>query len=84
MILNANPHQSIEDIVLDKLEAEAICAAFRTLTEQQQKVLALRYGMGLSPQDIGAVLGCSHQNVYAIMRGAIQKLRGRLWGYIEG
>lgn len=86
-----HPHAPLDDIAdrpaegagpaeLAELEAEgaAVRAALETLTPDQQDVVTYRFFAGLSPAEIGALMGRREGSIRALQFRALQALRSRL------
>jgi RNA polymerase sigma-70 factor (ECF subfamily) len=71
---------SVAGAVEDRLRRGAVQAGLRRLTEEQQQVLALRFGDGFSVEETAASLGKSITAVKALQFRAIEALRRLLGG----
>ena len=60
------------------VEHIALRAALRTLPEQEQQVIALRYYRGMTQMGCARVLGISQVQVSRLERRAITRLRAEL------
>ena len=86
----ADEHLEATDDRVVKRELEvALDAAMHALTQQEQEVLKLRFGLHGVPEisldDIGKRLGLSRRRVREIQRKALRKLRGQsLEPFAEG
>ncbi|HEY2840127.1 MAG TPA: sigma-70 family RNA polymerase sigma factor [Pirellulales bacterium] len=56
-------------------EARAVLAALAALSADQQEVVRLKFGQGMSYRDIGAVTGHTVSNVGVLLHTAIKKIR---------
>ncbi|MFQ6058527.1 MAG: sigma-70 family RNA polymerase sigma factor [Anaerolineae bacterium] len=63
-----------------KLAQEELRAALRNLTGEQQQVIVLRFGEGLTASRVGEVLGKSEGAVWALQHRALAALRRALEG----
>ncbi len=75
-----NPKKALENKELQ----ENLTKAIGSLPPQQKAVFTLRYLEGLPHKEIASILGCSIGNVKANLFQALQKLRNKLKGYVEG
>jgi RNA polymerase sigma-70 factor (ECF subfamily) len=66
-----DPHERLE-------ERAAVRAALRELSDADQEVLSLCYFAGLTPREIGEVLGCSQTAVHKRLHRARTRLRAHL------
>ncbi|HEY1016440.1 MAG TPA: sigma-70 family RNA polymerase sigma factor [Herpetosiphonaceae bacterium] len=69
---------SPEEIVLARLDQQALVAAFATLSAREQDLVALKFVGGLTNRQIAAVAGLSESNVGTIVARTLRKLRGLL------
>ncbi len=76
----SNPKKALENKELQ----ENLTRAIDSLPPQQKTVFTLRHLEGLSHKEIASILGCSIGSVKANLFQALQKLRNRLKGYVEG
>ena len=60
------------------IEIERVNEAMRKLTPEQREVVRLRFFVGLSSKEVGAILRKSDGAVREMQRAAIEKLRGLL------
>jgi len=72
--------QGPEEAVEARLALDEVMEATRNLPEAQRKVIALRFGAGLSVAETARALGKSGGNVKVIQHKAIVKLREMLLG----
>ena len=77
--------QGPEEAVEARLTLEEVMAASRNLPEAQRRVIALRFGAGLTVAETARALGKGEGNVKVIQHKAIVKLREMLVdGYRDG
>jgi RNA polymerase sigma-70 factor (ECF subfamily) len=69
----SEPHERID-------ERTAVRAALRELSDADQEVLALCYYAGLTPREIGEILGCNQAAVHKRLHRARVRLRAHLEG----
>jgi RNA polymerase sigma factor (sigma-70 family) len=69
---------SPETVALDQLRDRELVAAIRDLPRRYRSLIALRYGAGLSPDEVAAVLGTTRMAVAKATRRALDRLRARL------
>ena len=50
-------------------------AQIKTLPQRDQEIIALRYGAGLSNQDIAQIVGKSENHVAVLLYRALKKIR---------
>ena len=74
------PTQDAGPVELAELEADraAVRAALTTLTADQQDVITYRFFAGLSPAEIGALMGRREGSIRALQFRALESLRARL------
>lgn len=77
--LKAEPDQA----VMDLLDQEKLYEAMKTLTEDQQHVVALRFGYGMPIREVAEVMGKSEGSVKMLQARAISALSDEL-GHGEG
>ncbi len=68
----------VERQAQSSLQWQAVAQAFRSLSRNDQDVLALRLFDRLSSAEAAEFLGCSPQNVYVRLYRALQRLRHQL------
>ena len=75
-----SPTEDAGPVELAELESErdAIRGALTTLTHDQQDVITYRFFAGLSPAEIGALMGRREGSVRALQFRALEALRARL------
>lgn len=66
---------SVEDMIIRKLEYEAVSKAIATLPEKQKKRLLLHYLKGMTFREIAEAEGCSMRAVEYSVHDAIHNLR---------
>jgi RNA polymerase sigma-70 factor, ECF subfamily len=66
---------SVAGEVEDRLQRSEVRRALRRLTEEQQQVLALRFGDGFSVEESAAVMGKSATAIKALQFRALEALR---------
>jgi RNA polymerase sigma-70 factor (ECF subfamily) len=76
--VGAAPGPGPEEVALTALEIAAIETAMDALTQQQRDVIAYRFFAGLSPAEIGALLGKREGTVRALQFRALVALRREL------
>jgi RNA polymerase sigma-70 factor (ECF subfamily) len=69
---------SPEVVALDQLRDRELIAAVRELPRRYRSLIALRYGAGLSSEEIAHVLGTTRMAVAKATRRALDMLRARL------
>ncbi len=72
------PGPSPPDAVMHREELERLREALSALSERDQEVIRLRFGGGLSNQEIGRVLRLRAGHVAVILYRALRRLRARL------
>lgn len=80
---NLTDGRSVAGEVEDRLRQGEVQAAVRRLTEDQQQILALRFGDGYSVEESANVMGKSVTAVKALQFRALESLR-RLLGVANG
>jgi RNA polymerase sigma-70 factor (ECF subfamily) len=70
--------ESVEDAVLARLRDADLHAHLRRLRLRDRTLLALRYGVGLDIDEVGAALGLSGESAGKAIRRALARLRARL------
>lgn len=68
---------SVEQRLVDQERADLLRALVRSLGPEQQHLLALRYGAGLSFAEIGAIVGASEGTVRVRLHRLLHHLRER-------
>ncbi len=81
--LDALPHYSngrrpVEQMALDKEEAQAALKALSTLPQREQEIVALRYGAGFGNKEIAALTGLTENHVAVQLHRTLKKLRQKL------
>ncbi len=61
--------------VVKNQEEEQLRAALQRLTPEQQQVLLLRFGEGLKPAEVGALMGKSEGAIKVLQYRAVQRLK---------
>ena len=77
VIDRAPPEPTPEERLLERERAEELRALIRVLQPEQQHLLALRYGAGLSYEEIGAVLDAVPATVRVRTHRILEQLRRR-------
>jgi RNA polymerase sigma-70 factor (ECF subfamily) len=77
-ILAPRESESVEDAVLSRLRDADLHAHLRRMPLRDRTLLALRYGMGLDTDEVGAALGLSGESAGKAIRRALARLRARL------
>ena len=77
VVERANLDPTPEERVLERERAEELRALIRRLRPEQQHLLALRYGAGLSFEEIGAVVDAAPATVRVRMHRILEELRRR-------
>lgn len=62
-------------VVVKNQEEEQLRAALQRLTPEQQQVLLLRFGEGLKPAEVGALMGKSEGAIKVLQYRAVQRLK---------
>lgn len=70
--------ESVEEVVLKKIQYEALYRAIRELPEVQQRRLMLYYFQGLTYAQIAEMEGCKYQTVQESIYAALKKLKNFL------
>lgn len=68
------------DVVMRRVDAEAVRAVLGRLTEEQREVIALRFVEGLSTREIAATVGRQEGAVRALQMRALHSLRRAIGG----
>lgn len=77
VIERAATEPSPEERVLEKERADELRAVIRSLRPEQQDLLALRYGAGLTFDEIGAILDSAPATVRVRMHRTLEEMRRR-------
>ena len=72
---DAFPVASPEEIALDRLRDDALVDAVRRLPRRYRMAIALRYGAGLSSQDVADLMSTTRMGVAKTTRRALDMLR---------
>jgi RNA polymerase sigma factor (sigma-70 family) len=75
--------RTAEEWVLERERAEELHALIRRLQPEQQHLLALRYGAGLSFDEIGAIFDTAPGTVRVRMHRLLEELRRR-YSHVDG
>ncbi len=75
---------SPEQVVAARLRLEQVARALRAIAPERAEALALRVFAGLSPAEIGAVMGKSEAAVKMLVSRAVRDLRQRLGDGADG
>ncbi|MGQ9600476.1 MAG: sigma-70 family RNA polymerase sigma factor [Anaerolineae bacterium] len=67
-------------VLVKNQEEEQLRAALRRLTPEQQQVLLLRFGEGLKPAEVGALMGKSEGAIKVLQYRAVKRLKKLLAG----
>jgi RNA polymerase sigma-70 factor (ECF subfamily) len=70
--------ESVEDTVLERLRDADLHDRMRLLPHRDRTVLALRYGVGLDTDEIGAAIGLNADSAGKAIRRALRRLRSLL------
>ena len=70
--------QNVEAEVQQRGDLAALYAQLATLSEQEQELIALKYGAGMTNRAIAEVTGLSASNVGTVLYRTIRKLRAEL------
>jgi RNA polymerase sigma-70 factor (ECF subfamily) len=70
--------ESVEAIALERLRDADLVAQLRRLPHRDRTLLALRYGLGLETDEVGAAVGLSADSSGKAIRRALARLRARL------
>ncbi|MEZ4641561.1 MAG: sigma-70 family RNA polymerase sigma factor [Chloroflexota bacterium] len=74
----ADDRSSLDERVSQKMRVEELRSALQELTEEQQRVLALRYGFGMRVREVAQTIGKSEGAVKQLQLRAIAALAHRL------
>ncbi len=76
----STPHESrsVEAIALERLRDADLVAHLRRLPHRDRTLLALRYGLGLETEEVGAAVGLNADSTGKAIRRALARLRARL------
>jgi len=69
---------NVEGQTQDNLDRQAMLQAYRTLSQEDQEIIALRFFDHLTGAETAEFLDCSRQNVYMRMHRALERLRRQL------
>lgn len=69
---------NVEGQTQDNLDLQSMLQAYRTLSQDDQEILALRFFDHLSGAEAAEFLDCSRQNVYMRLHRALERLRHQL------
>lgn len=69
---------SLEAVIEQRNQFEAVRQLIRQLSDREQELIALRYGVEMSYNEIAELLGLNPTNVGVILHRAIRKLRLQL------
>jgi RNA polymerase sigma-70 factor (ECF subfamily) len=67
-----------EDLAVTATELDALASALRQLTDTQREVIAYRFFAGLSPREIGKVMGKREGSIRTLQFRALHTLRRQL------
>jgi len=67
--------ESVEDAVLERLRDADLHDRLRLLTQRDRTLLALRYGVGLDTNEVGAAVGLNADSAGKAIRRALRRLR---------
>jgi RNA polymerase sigma-70 factor, ECF subfamily len=70
--------ESVEDAVLTRLRDADLHAELRLLRYRDRTLLALRFGAGLTTEEVGAAVGLNPDSAGKAIRRALARLRARL------
>jgi RNA polymerase sigma-70 factor (ECF subfamily) len=70
--------ETVEDAVLTRLRDADLHAQIRLLCMRDRTLIALRYGVGLDIDEVGAAMGLSADSAGKAIRRALARLRARL------
>lgn len=70
--------QTVEDAVITQLRDQELHAQLRQLPLRDRTLIALRYGLDLDLEHVGAALGLSAESAGTATRRALVRLRARL------
>ena len=70
--------ESVEEEVLGRLRDTDLRTQLRGLALRDRTVIALRYGVGLDTDEVGAAIGLSPESAGKAIRRALARLRARL------
>ena len=70
--------ESVEDAVLERLRDAELHDRMRLLPQRDRTLLALRYGVGLDTDEVGAAIGLNADSAGKAIRRALRRLRALL------
>jgi RNA polymerase sigma-70 factor (ECF subfamily) len=70
--------ESVEDAVLERLRDAELHDRMRLLPHRDRTLLALRYGVGLDTDEVGATIGLNADSAGKAIRRALRRLRALL------
>ncbi len=70
--------ESVEDEVLERFRDADLDDRLRLLTHRDRTLLALRYGVGLDTDEVGAAVGLNSDSAGKAIRRALRRLRALL------
>jgi RNA polymerase sigma-70 factor (ECF subfamily) len=70
--------ESVEDAVLERLRDDDLHDRLQLLTHRDRTLLALRYGVGLDTDEVGAAVGLNADSAGKAIRRALRRLRALL------
>jgi RNA polymerase sigma-70 factor, ECF subfamily len=70
--------ESVESLALERLRDSDLVAHLRRLPHRDRTLLALRYGLGLNTDEVGAAVGLNADSAGKAIRRALARLRARL------
>ena len=71
-------NESVEDAVLERLRDADLHDRLRLLRQRDRTLLALRYGVGLDTDEVGAAIGLNSDSAGKAIRRALGRLRALL------
>jgi RNA polymerase sigma-70 factor (ECF subfamily) len=77
-IVTPSETQTVEDAVITRLRDQELHAQVRQLPLRDRMLIALRYGLDLDLEHVGAAVGLSAESAGTATRRAVARLRARL------
>jgi RNA polymerase sigma-70 factor (ECF subfamily) len=74
--------QLVEEDVVNRLDGEVVWQAVRKLTDEQQQVIYLKFGLGLSNREVAEILGKREGAIKSLQIRALESLK-RIFNQIE-
>lgn len=74
----AGDEPCLDDLLINRENAEAVATAMSSLPDRTQTILALRYVEELTLKDIAGILSVSEARICQLLQAAIKELRAKL------